>query len=111
MTPATDIMSLAREERTDLAELLATLTADQWQAPTLCEQWRVRDLVAHIYSYETLGWGRLAVRMLVARAGPPSPRRCGYRCRCRQVDGRPTCRVADQQRQVPPVGFEPTLRR
>ena len=62
-----DTMSLARDERTELAELLAGLSPAQWDAPTLCDQWRVRELVAHVYSYEDLGWGRLAVRMLTAR--------------------------------------------
>jgi uncharacterized protein (TIGR03083 family) len=45
---------LARDERRDLAELLASLTSEQWDAPTLCERWRVRDLVAHVDSYEEL---------------------------------------------------------
>lgn len=67
MTATMDTMDLARQERTDLAEFLATLTPDQWDAPTLCELWRVRDVVAHVYSYEDLGFGRLAARML--RAG------------------------------------------
>lgn len=67
MTTAVDTMDLARRERTDLAEFLATLTPQQWDAPTLCEKWRVRDVVAHVYSYEDLGFGRLAARML--RAG------------------------------------------
>ena len=66
MSAAVDTMSLARDERTELAELLAGLTPEQWDAPTLCEQWRVREVVAHVYSYEDLGWGWLAVRMLTA---------------------------------------------
>ena len=66
MSAAVDTMSLARDERTELADLLADLTPDQWDAPTLCERWRVREVVAHVYSYEDLGWGRLAVRMLSA---------------------------------------------
>ncbi len=48
MTTAVDPMSLAR------AELLATLTPAQWEAPTLCSRWRVRDVVAHMFSYEEL---------------------------------------------------------
>ncbi len=48
-------MRLACDERADLAEFLATLTPEQWEAPTLCMLWRVRDVVAHIYSYEDLG--------------------------------------------------------
>ena len=67
MTATTDTMALARDERADLAELLATLSPEQWDAPTLCEGWRVREVVAHVYSYEDLGVARLAGRM--ARAG------------------------------------------
>lgn len=46
---------MARAERSDLAEFLATLTPGQWDAPTLCSGWRVRDVVAHMFSYEDLG--------------------------------------------------------
>ncbi len=55
MTAGVDAMSLAREERAELADLLATLTPAQWEAPSLCAGWRVRDVVAHMYSYEELG--------------------------------------------------------
>lgn len=66
MSIAVDTMSLARAERADLAEFLATLSPQQWDAPTLCHRWRVRDVVAHTYSYEDLGFGRLAARMVKA---------------------------------------------
>ena len=36
---------MATAERTDLADLLATLTPEQWEAQSLCERWRVRDRV------------------------------------------------------------------
>ena len=39
---------LIEEERTSLADLLATLTDDQWQTPSLCAEWRVRDVAAHV---------------------------------------------------------------
>lgn len=45
---------LLREERADFAAFLSTLTPQQWQAPTLCAQWRVRDVVAHVISYDNL---------------------------------------------------------
>jgi uncharacterized protein (TIGR03083 family) len=48
-------MELARAERADLAAFLEELTPEQWDAPSLCAGWRVRDLVAHVYSYEDLG--------------------------------------------------------
>ena len=54
-TSGPETMRLACDERADLAEFLATLTPEQWDAPTLCTLWRVRDVVAHIYSYEDLG--------------------------------------------------------
>lgn len=45
-------MALARDERDDFAELLQTLTPDQWASATLCSGWNVRELVAHVLSYE-----------------------------------------------------------
>ncbi len=53
--PTADVRRLASEERADLAAFLATLSPEQWQAPTLCEQWRVRDVVAHVISYDNVG--------------------------------------------------------
>lgn len=49
------LMSMARDERADLAEFLATLTPQQWAAPSLCTGWTVKDVVAHTISYEELG--------------------------------------------------------
>ena len=48
-------MSMARAERADLAAFLATLTPQQWEAPSLCSRWSVKDVVAHVISYEELG--------------------------------------------------------
>jgi uncharacterized protein (TIGR03083 family) len=49
-----DLMALAEEERTDLLELLQDLSDEQWNAPSLCTQWRVRDVATHIVSYDEL---------------------------------------------------------
>ena len=38
---------LARGRR-DLADLLETLTPEQWESPSLCRGWRVRDVAAHV---------------------------------------------------------------
>ena len=35
-------------ERADLVEFLRTLSGDDWLVPSLCEGWRVRDVVAHL---------------------------------------------------------------
>ena len=56
---------MATAERTELADLLTTLTSEQWEAPSLCEGWRVRDVVAHVMSFDgvsLLGMFRRAVR-------------------------------------------------
>ncbi|MFF2148514.1 maleylpyruvate isomerase family mycothiol-dependent enzyme [Kitasatospora sp. NPDC058190] len=34
-------------ERRELAEVFAGLTAEQWESPSLCEGWRVREVAAH----------------------------------------------------------------
>lgn len=62
-----NVMRLAREERADLAAFLATLTPERWQTPTLCENWRVRDVVAHLISYDDLDMRALAGRLARAR--------------------------------------------
>ena len=45
---------MAHDERADLADLLGTLTEAQWNVRSLCERWRVRDVVAHMISYDDL---------------------------------------------------------
>ncbi len=57
-----DGMALARAEREDLLDLLGGLTPAQWRAPSLCAGWSVRDVVAHVLSYEELGPRQLAAR-------------------------------------------------
>lgn len=52
---SSDLMDMACQERADLAEFLATLTPQDWDAPTLCTRWTVKDVVAHVISYEELG--------------------------------------------------------
>lgn len=36
------------EQRRDLAAALERLTPEQWRSPSLCEGWRVREVVAHL---------------------------------------------------------------
>lgn len=51
-------------ERLDLLDLLRELTPQEWEAPSLCDGWRVRDVVAHLLSYEGQPVGSLASRAL-----------------------------------------------
>ncbi|MFL6086226.1 MAG: maleylpyruvate isomerase family mycothiol-dependent enzyme [Mycobacterium sp.] len=65
-------MQMARAEREEFAALLEGLTPQQWDSPTLCEQWRVRDVVAHVIGYDPLSRTQLMRRMakgLVTRGG------------------------------------------
>ncbi len=49
-------MDFAAQERADFADFLETLTPRQWDEPSLCDGWRVRDIVAHVISYDELSW-------------------------------------------------------
>jgi uncharacterized protein (TIGR03083 family) len=58
------LMSMARAERSDLVVFLATLTPQQWSTPSLCAGWSVKDVVAHMISYEDLDTLGLLKRFL-----------------------------------------------
>jgi len=45
------VRTLARRERAEFADLLDTLTTDQWSAPSLCAGWTVREVAAHVVAY------------------------------------------------------------
>jgi uncharacterized protein (TIGR03083 family) len=49
-----DLMSLAERERAELLELLRELTPAQWDTPSLCTRWAVRDVAVHVVSYDEL---------------------------------------------------------
>ena len=56
-------------ERTDLAEMLAGLRPEQWDAPTLCEGWRVREVVAHTTLPFRASMWRVMLDLARARGG------------------------------------------
>ncbi|AKC40936.1 DinB family protein [Mycolicibacterium phlei] len=43
-----DVYAMVQQEKRDLAALLRTLAPQEWDAPSLCAGWRVRDVVAHV---------------------------------------------------------------
>ena len=47
-------MDLATQERADLLALLVDLTDEDWETPSLCEGWGVRDVAGHVISYDVL---------------------------------------------------------
>jgi uncharacterized protein (TIGR03083 family) len=44
----TDLQSWVAPTYNGLADLLATAPAETWDAPSLCEKWQVRHVVAHV---------------------------------------------------------------
>lgn len=52
------------DERSALADLGAELTSEQWDASTLCDAWRVRDVMGHLVGGAQLTTGK-AVRALL----------------------------------------------
>jgi uncharacterized protein (TIGR03083 family) len=47
---ATDIWPTIHAERTALADDLSTLTSEQWATQSLCSEWTVHDVLAHLLS-------------------------------------------------------------
>lgn len=42
------VWKLVKKQRAELADFLVTLSQTEWDTPSLCRGWRVRDVVAHI---------------------------------------------------------------
>ncbi|WP_341268240.1 maleylpyruvate isomerase family mycothiol-dependent enzyme [Gordonia malaquae] len=61
------VRHLAQAERRSFAALLRELNDDEWQAPSLCAGWTVRDVVAHSLSFDDLTWQELLSRFGRAR--------------------------------------------
>ena len=51
-------------ERSELSEVYAGLTAEQWDTPSLCVGWRVREVLAHTTMPFRMGLGAFAWQML-----------------------------------------------
>ncbi|MEU1524265.1 maleylpyruvate isomerase family mycothiol-dependent enzyme [Nocardia rhamnosiphila] len=49
-----DIRGMLADERAEMTALLQELSEAEWDAPTLCTGWRVRELVAHLH-YQNVG--------------------------------------------------------
>ena len=51
-------------ERTAMADLLDTLTPEQWDTATMCTGWRVRDVTAHLIEGATIPARKLVLTVL-----------------------------------------------
>ncbi len=61
------IKTAVQAERAEQVDLLATLTPAQWNAPTLCAGWRVREVIAHTTLPYRMSLGRFLLGMARAR--------------------------------------------
>lgn len=61
------IWQVVEDERRSLADLLDSLTPEQWDAPTMCDGWRVRDVAAHLTIAARLTVPQMVVGMVRAR--------------------------------------------
>ncbi len=62
-----DLRAAVAAERREQADLLAGLSPDEWDAPTLCDGWRVREVVAHTTMPFRTSLGRTLVELAKAR--------------------------------------------
>lgn len=64
------LWTLARRERAAIAEDLAQLTDEQWRHGTLCSEWDVEDVVAHLTAAASLNQWQWLRSMIGARFRP-----------------------------------------
>jgi uncharacterized protein (TIGR03083 family) len=62
-----NLQAEVQAERTEQADLLATLTPEQWNAPTLSAGWRVREVIAHTTAPFRMSLGRTVWELTKAR--------------------------------------------
>ncbi len=62
-----DLWAAVHAERAALAARLDELTPEQWEAPSLCGRWGVREVVAHLTAAASVGRARWLLSVLGAR--------------------------------------------
>lgn len=58
-----DVWQAIEDQRADVAAMLDGFSAEEWDAPTLCPQWRVRHVVAHM-TPSNISMGAFVLRLL-----------------------------------------------
>ncbi|GEM34533.1 hypothetical protein NN3_55400 [Nocardia neocaledoniensis NBRC 108232] len=100
------------EERTTLADLLADLPESAWDTASLCDGWRVRDVVAHLVIATRVTLGSLLLELLRARGNTD---RLIHDTAVRLADRTPTADLLAELRstidsRAIPIGTTPTDR-
>jgi uncharacterized protein (TIGR03083 family) len=62
-----DVWRAVDAERAALADLLQTFSVDEWEHPSMCPGWTVRDVAAHVISSPQATAGRVIVAALRAQ--------------------------------------------
>ena len=96
------MLAMARDERAELADFLATLGPEEWEAPSLCAGWQVLDVVAPVLSYEELDARGLVRRMA---AGGFRPHRANQVGVAEMRDVEPEELLAMLRRHLTPTGL------
>jgi uncharacterized protein (TIGR03083 family) len=61
------VWAVVDRERAGLADALDDLTPQEWERPSLCAGWRVRDVAAHLTMGPTTGPGTVLAQLVRAR--------------------------------------------
>jgi uncharacterized protein (TIGR03083 family) len=64
---AGELWRIVDQERTSLADLLASLSPEEWETRTACGDWRVRDVAAHLTIAARFSYGQVLREMIRAR--------------------------------------------
>jgi uncharacterized protein (TIGR03083 family) len=96
-----EIAQATRREREQLVADLCTLSEQQWETPSLCSEWKVRDVVGHLiriwdyYRRLSFGWDLIRYPFRVDRALSLSAQRIGRRPVAELIDELEKARYED----------------
>ncbi len=102
------LWTMISEERHRLADDTESLSEEQWNTPSLCPGWRVRDVIAHLVYPHEHGKGAIFVDFLKAGFNVNT-----FGLRTATADGRPAAqfpaalRSTADKRWEPPGGYGP----
>lgn len=91
-----DIWRTIHRQRSALADLLETLRPDEWEQPSLCAGWTVRDVAAHVISSADASMREVVVGMMRARG---NFNRCMFDIAKRRA-ARPTAEIIAEYRRL-----------
>lgn len=84
------------QERTALADVLDTLSPEEWEHPSLCTGWSVRDVAAHLVSAPEVTVAQLATAVLRSRGNVNRM----IHDEARRASGRPTAEIVADFRRL-----------